>query len=267
MTAESLLEPLAVAALAASLVGASTLATRRWGHRVGGVLSAFPLVVGPVLFLAAERHGTRFAADLAGASLLGLVALAGFALVYAWAATRSGWTTSLSVAWVAAAALGAVAGRVEVGLLVAGVCAAASLAAARLGLPAVGPSPLPCAPPPGDLPARMAVTALLILLLTAAAGRFGPVIAGALSALPALASVLVVSTHRRDGHEALVALLRGTLEGTVGFAAFCAVAGVLLERTGMTTAFPIALAAAVIAQIASVRACARHHPLLAGVPH
>ena len=54
MTAESVLEPFAVALLAASLVGASTLAARRWGHGVGGVLSAFPLIVGPVLFLASD---------------------------------------------------------------------------------------------------------------------------------------------------------------------------------------------------------------------
>jgi hypothetical protein len=113
VTAESVLEPLAVALLAASLVGASTLAARCWGHSVGGVLSAFPLIVGPVLCLAAERHGTRFAAAAAGATLLGLVALAGFALVYAWAAARSGWTVSLMLAWVAAAALGAVAGRMD----------------------------------------------------------------------------------------------------------------------------------------------------------
>ena len=77
MTAESVLEPFAVALLAASLVGGSTLAARRWGHGFGGVLSAFPLIVGPVLFLAAERHGTRFAAEAAGATLLGLVALVG----------------------------------------------------------------------------------------------------------------------------------------------------------------------------------------------
>jgi hypothetical protein len=107
----------------------------------------------------------------------------------------------------------------------------------------------------------MALTALLILLLTAAASRFGPAIAGALSALPALASVLVVCTHRRDGHIALVALLRGTLEGTVGFAAFCAVAGALLERTGIAAAFAVALTAALIAQVASVRARTREPSL------
>ena len=137
MTAGSVLGPLAVAALAAALVAASTLAARRWG-RVGGVLSAFPLIVGPVLLIAAERHGARSAAEAAAATLLGLVALAGFALVYAWTAARSGWTASLLLAWVAAAALGVLAGGTDLGVPGAGLCAAAAIAAAA-----------PPSPPPG----------------------------------------------------------------------------------------------------------------------
>jgi hypothetical protein len=209
------------------------------------------------LFIAAERHGARFAAEAAGATLLGLVALAGFALVYARAAARSGWAVSLLLAWLAAAALGALAGRVEVGLLGAGVCAAIAIAAARAGLPATVTVAVHRAPPTWDLPVRMALTALLIVLLTAAANRFGPAAAGALSALPALASVLAVFTHRRDGDQATVELLRGTLEGTAAFAVFCAVTGALLERTGIAAAFLVALTAALIAHTASVRARAR----------
>ena len=257
MTVASVLEPLGVAVLAASLVGAATLAARRWGPSVGGALSAFPLIVGPVLFLAAERHGVRFAADTAGATLLGLVALAGFALVYAWAAARSGWTASLLLAWVAAAALGAVTGMVELSLLGAGLCAAAAITAARVGLPATAAGPVQRAAPTWDLPMRMAFTALLILLLTAAADRFGSTVAGALSALPAIASILAVFTHRRDGHRATVELLRGTLEGTAAFAVFCAVIGTLLARVGIAPAFLVAFAAALVVQTTVVRARAR----------
>ena len=261
MTAESVTGPLAVAVLAASLVGASSLAARRWGPSVGGALSAFPLIIGPVLFIAAERHGVRFAAETADATLLGLVALAGFALVYAWAAARSGWTASLLLAWVAAAALGAVTSMMELSLLGAGLCAAAAIAAARVGLPATGAGPVQRATPTWDLPVRMAFTALLILLLTAAANRFGSTVAGALSALPAVASILAVCTHRRDGHRATVELLRGTLEGTAAFAAFCAVIGTLLERIGIAPAFLVAIAVALVVQTTAIRARAREPSL------
>jgi len=51
-----------VAALAACLVAVSTLAARAWGHAVAGVLSAFPLIVAPVLLLTALRQDAAAAA-------------------------------------------------------------------------------------------------------------------------------------------------------------------------------------------------------------
>ena len=56
-----MLDVFLAAGLGASLVALSTVAAARWGHVIGGVLSAFPLIVGPVLLVAAERHGTAFA--------------------------------------------------------------------------------------------------------------------------------------------------------------------------------------------------------------
>jgi hypothetical protein len=42
----------------------------------------------------------------------------------------------------------------------------------------------------------MALTALLIVVISAAGSRFGPAMAGALAALPTVASVLAVSRMR-----------------------------------------------------------------------
>ena len=128
----------------------ATLAARRWGHGVGGVLSAFPLIVGPVLLIAAERHGAAFAAEAAAATLAGLVALAGFALAYAWAAARRrGWAASLLAAWAVAATLGLAAGGAGVGLIAATASATVAIAVARAGLPAAAPARLPERSTPG----------------------------------------------------------------------------------------------------------------------
>lgn len=99
----------------------------------------------------------------------------------------------------------------------------------------------------------MALTALLIVLLSAAASRFGPVVAGILAALPTLASVLAVSTHRCHGHDALLDLLRGMVGGIVAFATFCAIVGGLVDHAGVAPAFALGTAAAVAVQIAIVR--------------
>jgi hypothetical protein len=242
------LELVLVASLAAALTGASTLAAGRWGHEIGGILSAFPLIVGPVLLLGAHRHGAAFAAQAAAATLAGLVALSAFALAYGRSAVRWSWRASLAAGWCAAAALGTLAGRAEVGLAAGVVMAAVSIAAARAALPrTAGWHPAPPLPA-WELPLRMAATGLLIVLLTAAGSRFGPTVAGVLAALPTLASVLAVFTHSRHGADALLGLLRGMLGGMVAFAAFCAVVGLLVDRAGVGIAFALATFAAAAIQ-------------------
>src|SRR3954449_9713970 len=106
-----------VATVAAGLVAASTLAARVWGHGIGGVVSAFPVIVGPALLLAALRQDAAFAATMATATLLGVVALSGFVLAYGHAARRCEWPLSLGLGWAAAAVLGMLAGGVGGGLL------------------------------------------------------------------------------------------------------------------------------------------------------
>jgi hypothetical protein len=242
------LDLLFAAALGASLVAVSTIAAAHWGHVIGGVLSAFPLIVGPVLLVVAERHGTAFAAQTSAATLLGLIALSGFALVYARSARRLGWRSSLALAWLVAAALGTLAARVETGLLGGLVAAAGSLAVALWALPARRSPSTAVAAPCWELPLRMALTAAMIIGISAAAGRFGPAVAGALAALPTVASVLAVSTHQRHGVDAVLDLLRGMLGGMAAFVLFCALIGLLVEPAGVAAAFVVATAAAVLVQ-------------------
>jgi MFS family permease len=100
----------------------------------------------------------------------------------------------------------------------------------------------------------MAVTAGLVVALAALAGVVGPVVGGVLTALPVLASVLAVFTHRRQGPAAVAALLRGMLAGMAGFALFCAVVALLVDRVGIPAAFAAAVVAALAAQGAAVAA-------------
>jgi hypothetical protein len=243
----SVLDVVLAAGLGASLVAVSTVAAARWGHVIGGVLSAFPLIVGPVLLVAAHRHGAAFAARTAAATLLGLIAMSGFVLAYAHLA-RHGWRRSLPLAWLVAAVLGALAGRVETGLLGGLAAATGSLAIALWALPARRPPTAVVPATRWELPLRMALTAAMIVGISAAAGRFGPAVAGALAALPTVASVLAVSTHSRHGSDAVLDLLRGMLGGMAAFVLFCVLIGALVEPAGVAAAFVLATAAAVLVQ-------------------
>src|SRR3974390_1615945 len=118
--------------MAPALVGVSTVVARRWGERAGGVLSAFPAIVGPVLLIVALAHGARFAAPAANATLLGLVSLAPFAVPYGRRAPGRGWRSSLLAGWACAALAG-----LAVGLAAGG---AGSPAGALIAAPAVAPA-------------------------------------------------------------------------------------------------------------------------------
>jgi hypothetical protein len=253
------LQTLIALGLSPALVAASTMATMYWGSRVGGVVSAFPAVVGPVLLIDVIGHGPAFAARAADGTLFGLVALAAFVTGYAWAASRSGWKPSLVSGWIAAAAAAGATGvltrhaRAPAGPVVA----IASLSLAYAALLAVRPGPqLRPKRMRSSLPrrsahpilVRMATTAGLVTALSVASGIVGAFIGGMLAALPVLASVLCVFAHRESGFEGLIGLLRGMLGGMAGFVAFCEIIALAVRDGGMAVAFSAATAGAVIVQ-------------------
>lgn len=244
--------------VAPALVGAATLAARRWGQRVGGLVSAFPAIVGPVLLVTALQNGAAFTARAANGTLLGLIALAGFALAYGRTAPRAGWPASLVAGWGAAGVLGVAVGAVAAGPPAGLVVAAVSLAAAHRLLSGAPAGALPPEPvvPRWDLPLRMVLTAALVVSLTAAASRLGPLVGGVLAALPVLASILAAFTHARYGAAAVIELLRGMLGGMAGFVCFCALVGALVEPAGIALAFAVASVAALAVQAATARAAA-----------
>jgi hypothetical protein len=95
---------------------------------------------------------------------------------------------------------------------------------------------------------RMALTLVLVAALAWAAHRFGPLIGGTLAALPVLASILAVTTHRQQGAPAMIALLRGMVAGMGSFVVFC-LAVALLVVPATAASFAIALAAAIAVQL------------------
>jgi hypothetical protein len=250
--------------MAPTLVGISTVVAQNWGERAGGVVSAFPAIVGPVLLIVALAHGPRFAAQAANATLLGLVSLAAFAMAYGRVARRRGWRASLLSGWayagLAGLAVGLTAGGVgsPAGLLIAAV----ALSVAWRGLPACAPGPAARAPRRGSIPLRMIAAALLVAALSAAACALGPLVGGMLAALPVLACVLAVFTHREAGGPAAIGLLRGMLAGMASFVVFCQLITMMIGRYGAVSAFGAATAAALAIQAGTVYAPAAVHSLL-----
>jgi uncharacterized membrane protein (GlpM family) len=249
--------------VAPALVGAATLAARRWGQRLGGLVSAFPAIAFAVLLIDAHERGAEFAARAASSTLLGLVTLSTFVVIYGRVAERGvGPGRSLAAGWAAVGAVAAVIGGTEWGPTASLVIAAASLSGAYVALPRtrrLAAPPLPSLR--YELPLRMAATAGLVAALSAAAAELGPHVGGILTALPVLASILAVFTQAQHGTPALQDLLRGMVSGMAAFVVFCALVAALVQPAGIATAFAAAVVGALAAQVAAALTTARGIPL------
>lgn len=235
--------------LAPLCVVAVSLAGRRWGIAVAGVLGGLPVVAGPILLVETLLHGSSFGVDAASATLLGLAALTAFVVVYGRVAATAGPMPSVLCGWAAFLAGVAVLSIVRPPLSLSLVLVATCFAAGRRMLPPISWPPPAAAPLPWwDLPAR-AVTALsLVLVLTAISGALGPHLSGLLAPFPIITSVLAVFTHAHGGASQLGVLLNNFLIGFYGFAAFCFTLAVALPGLETGAAFGLAAAAALVVQ-------------------
>lgn len=237
------------------LIGAASLASRRWGAEVGGWLVGIPLTSGPIAFFLALGPGVHFAADASVGILAGAMSQAAFALVYSRLALRVGWVGCLIAATGAFVVWTAALDRLRGDAWITFGAAIASLVVALAVMPrreVVRSEPI--ALPWWDIPARMLVATVFVLVLTGLAPALGSRLSGLLSPFPVYAAVLTVFAHRLQGIGAGIAVMRGLLLGLFSLAAFFAVLALDLESVGVALSFAIAIALALAVQAASLAA-------------
>ncbi len=235
--------------LAPSFVVGASLTARRFGPRIGGLVAGLPVVAGPILLVYALTHGAAFAAGAAAGTLLGLISLTAFVVVYGRLAGQSSWFVGLLAGWSAF-----VVGTLLFSTLAIPVGAALLLSGASflVGLkllpdPRTERSYAP-APPIWDLPLRAFCALLLVLALAAASGWLGSRLSGLLAAFPVVSSVLAVFTHTQRGADEFLRLGRGLIAGFFAFALFCFTLAVSLPTLPIAPAFVLATGVAVLVQ-------------------
>jgi hypothetical protein len=240
------------------LVGAASLAGRRWGSEIGGWLVGIPFTSGPIAFFLALNPGPRFAAATAAGILAGVASQAAFCLAYAWVAQRYGWAPSLLA--------GSAAFFIITTLLTFIVWPAPALFVAMIAVLAIslrlmpysrGTPTLPLSRSDGegnisyprwDIPARMVVATAFVVVVTAAAPLLGPHLAGLLAPFPIYATVLATFAHRISGVAPAIGVLRGLLLGLFSFAGFFLMLAELLAGQGIVIAFAAAILVALAIQ-------------------
>jgi hypothetical protein len=229
-----------------------SLATRRWGARIGGVLTGLPIVSAPALFFFAVEQGNAFAAEASRAVLASLLAVMASAVAYAWASLRTPWWASLPISWTIFFLTVLVVQRVSWPATVALIVALVSIVFAQALLPRAGATA--ARPRPSwDLPVRMLSAMLLVVTVTGLAHRLGPTLSGALTPFPVAISVLLGFSHAQQGSSAAITFLRGFLPGMWSFAIFCFLLSVTIVSLGTAGGFALATACALVIQTAVLR--------------
>jgi len=235
--------------LVPSLIALVTLAGRRWGPAIAGWLSAFPIVAGPILLAIALEQGAAFAAVAAANTLMAVLAILVFSIVYARNARR-GMPRAMLAALLAYSLAVVVLQALTLPLWAGFIAVLAGLLVAPM---LFGPAPqeTPASGrPANDLPWRMLAGAVLALSVTYAASALGPRLSGLFAMFPVMSTVLVGFSHRANGPGFAVALLRGMIKGYVAFAVFCVTLSPLLRHQSIGTAFLLATGAALLVQLA-----------------
>ena len=238
--------------LAPVLIGLVSLAGRRWGPAVGGWLVSLPLTSAPVMLFLAIDQGTAFASRASQDTLLGIMSVASFCLVYYWFSFRFGWTVSTLAGWGAFFALTIVLEGITLPLLVSFVAVIIFLTIVLIVMPDSQSKDITIDPPPWDTPLRMLVATAFVLGLTSAAAILGPQLSGLLAPFPMFTTILAVFTHHLQGAKVARRLLRGVVAGSFTFVSFFLVISLLVNRWGIAVAFGLAILTALATHSASL---------------
>jgi uncharacterized membrane protein (GlpM family) len=229
-------------------IGLITLVGRKWGSSIAGLMSAFPVVAGPIVIFIAIEQGPEFATLTATSAISATACLLTFWLAYSWACIRLSWPLAILSALVAwffsALTLAMTTLNLGIALLIA------------IGALIITPFLLPrikLTTPPNaklhDLHWRMLVGGLLTISVTTLAVALGEVWSGILAVFPVIGSVLAIFTHSSLGATHVAQVSRGMVKGLYSFVAFFLSLTLLLQHTTVLIACLISITVATVTQV------------------
>lgn len=225
-------------------IGSATLAGRRWGSVVNGLIVGLPLTTGPISFILAHQYGLEFATKAASGNLAGQVSMCIFCLTYSIVAQKGNWTISAVFAITSYLAMTAILNRFSWQLFPAFIVLLIAIILILQILPQYPTSQNRSTPPKWDLPARIIVATVFVISLTAFANVLGAQLSGLISTFPIFGVIFATFTHVQQGVQTVSNLLRGIVFGSISYAFFFIVIGICLKPFGITITYIIALGVA-----------------------
>jgi hypothetical protein len=225
-----------------------TLAQRRFGHAVGGLIVGLPLLFLPFLWLIGHEYGVGFARAMTGSLLIAVTAEVALLWTFAFLAQRFSATRSVLGA-VGAFALAAIVLRgAHVSLVLGTVLAVLSLTLALVLWPRTTPS----AHPQGKqrLVLRLMVSTVFTVVLISFAGHLGASLSGILDAIPLTSLMMAFFTRRESSAHGSSAFLRGVTRGSFSYVVAMFVLVEMWKAHNEFAAFGVSLVAALLVQLA-----------------
>ncbi|WP_116800297.1 hypothetical protein [Pseudomonas syringae] len=240
-----------------ALMLAISLAAKRWGTGVAGLLSGLPMTSALVMLFLSLEQGTQFASMAVPGALAGLAAIQATYLFY-FLITRH--VSALTGCVLALAVYGATAFVVNLlGLLALSIiCTLLMVALIIVATSKQAPPEVAyVALPRWVIPMRMLTATLLLLAITASATWLGPVVSGLLAPIPVIAWPLAVFVHVQGGRYELAAIIRGNAIGAVGVVSFYLTLRYSILQWGALLSIPAAVLLAVVVTAGLARLLAR----------
>ncbi|MCW2271826.1 hypothetical protein D3C77_195150 [compost metagenome] len=231
-----------------------SLAAKRWGTQIGGLLSGLPITSALVMLFLSLEQGAVFASMAVPGALAGLVAIQATYLFYFLISQR----TSAFIGCVAALAFyGAIAfvmSRLEgiaLSIIATLLLIALIIIVTSRQIPGSAAEYVPV--PRWVIPMRMLTATLLLLAITASAKWLGPVVSGLLAPVPVIAWPLAVFAHVQGGRHELGAIVRGNAIGAIGVVAFYLAVKISILQWGASLSITTAVVLAVVATFVLAR--------------
>lgn len=238
--------------LVPSCIGLVSLAARRWGSNVGGLLAGLPVVAGPILFLLWVQQGPEFARGAIVYSLASVCPGIAFVAAYGWFSRICKWPVAVVMAYATWILFAAVVLTLPSDIITATLLATASLLVAPYTLPRTIATPFTAPHARFEIALRMLTGFALTLLVTSVATAGDRRISGVLSMFPVLSPILAASVHRAAGSAAVIAILRGLAGGLWSLVAFCVTLATSSTETPLY-AFGSAIGVAIAVQLLVLR--------------
>lgn len=223
-----------------------TLAGRKWGSLISGIIASIPWVGGPIILFISIEQGKTFAVQSIPGTMVGIMAWMAFCMSYVVIGKRKASPLASALAgyigyFTLSIVLNFLMPVLSIDLLYG--IALISTICSLLFLPKVDHTKKEeiIKRFRYDLPMRMISATLIVVLITYFAQNLGPIWSGILTPIPVITAVLGVFTHYSQGLYGAREIYRGIMIGMIGFMTFMFLLAKLLPVHSIFISFIISL--------------------------